>query len=471
MPSQIPRRVGCMIHRIAIFLLLLRCIAPCVYASDAEDLYRKHITNIEPNSVTQLEGYLFSSASFIPSSQSSPAITGALKRAHFQAKIQIFDKVLSRKYNFEGLGVDESLEGQFTVALRNVLREGTHLDLSGLQVVFQAKSPVVSRCVLAFSVENLEGFLSSNPDVRQLILESAFKGNYELDPVVVAELSSVDQFAKVVSFWSHILESNYQCEGFSDALNYKPISKFPNGISRKELLVEDGFKSISLREGLQYSSLFLNFPTYARSMAEKARLENFPVTESVFLYFGACYPIEMPDQIHCAAALEDRGFSSLIPKHAGSFAFIDEANAVRLTGTKNLDFILTSLGGFRLIDSNFKSPAYKGGDIAFFSDPPDLISAEILYSKVIEESISSNACNMLGRCYALNGSPVKAVVLLTQAIIINPTHPYAGANLALALQSNGLTDEAINQAHRALENPDISDFGKNELKNLLNRIQ
>jgi hypothetical protein len=78
-----------MIHRIAIFLLLLRCIAPCVYASDAEDLYRKHITNIEPNSVTQLEGYLFSSASFIPSSQSSPAITGALKRAHFQAKIQI----------------------------------------------------------------------------------------------------------------------------------------------------------------------------------------------------------------------------------------------------------------------------------------------------------------------------------------------------------------------------------------------
>ena len=78
---------------------------------------------------------------------------------------------------------------------------------------------------------------------------------------------------------------------------------------------------------------------------------------------------------------------------------------------------------------------------------------------------------MLGRCYALNGSPVKAVVLLTQAIIINPTHPYAGANLALALQSNGFTDEAINHAHRALENPDISDFGKNELKNLLNRIQ
>jgi tetratricopeptide (TPR) repeat protein len=460
-----------MIHRIAIFLLLLRCIAPCVYASDAEDLYRKHITNIEPNSVTQLEGYLFSSASFIPSSQSSPAITGALKRAHFQAKIQIFDKVLSRKYNFEGLGVDESLEGQFTVALRNVLREGTHLDLSGIQVVFQAKSQAVSKCVMAMPIENLEGFLSSDLDARQLILASAFNGNYELDPVLVSELSTVDQFEKVTSFWCRSLELNYQSEGLSDTLNYKPISKFPNGIVRKELLVEDGFKSISFREGLQYCSLFLNFPTYARSMAEKARLENFPVTESVFLYFGACYPIEMPDQIHCAAALEGRGLLSLISKHAGRFASIDEANTVCLTGTKNLDFILTSLGGFRLIDSNLKSPAYREGGIAFSSDPPDLISAERLYSKAIEESISSNACNMLGRCYALNGSPVKAVVLLTQAIIINPTHPYAGANLALALQSNGLTDEAINQAHRALENPDISDFGKNELKNLLNRIQ
>ena len=462
---------GCLIGRICICVVLLGSITIRGHASDAAQVYRDHIRDIKANSVTQLEGYLFSSSSFTPRSQSSAAMDGALKRSHFQAKIQILDKILAKKFVFKSLGLDESLEAQFISSLRQVILQKESLDLSGLEVVFEARSHTEAKCVLALPSGNLDSVLSTNQDVRQLILRSAFAGNYRLDPIVVAELSSIGQFAEVVSYWIKSLELEYKCEGFRDALDFKPISKFPKGIGRKELLVEDGFKNISLREGLQYSSLFLNFPPYARSMAEKARLENFPVTESVFLYFGACYPIEMPDQIHCAASLNNRKLPPLLSKHAGSFVFIDETDAVRPTGATNLDFILSSSGGFRLIDSNLKSPAYERGNTAFFSNPPDLISAEILYSKAIEESVSSNACNMLGRCYALNGSPVKAVVLLTQAIIINPRHPYAGANLALALQTNGLTDEAISQAHRALENPDISEFGKNELKNLLNSIQ
>lgn len=461
----------CLIGRICICVVLLGSIPIRGHASDAAQVYRDHIRDVKANSVTQLEGYLFSSSSFTPRSQSSAAMDGALKRSHFQAKIQILDKILARKFVFESLGLDGSLETQFISSLRQVILREVSFDLSGLEVVFEARSPTGAKCVLALPSGYLDSVLSSNQDVRQLILGSAFSGNYRLDPIVVAELSSIDQFAEVVSYWIKSLELEYQCEGFRDVLDFKPISTFPKGIGRKELLVEDGFKNISFREGLQYSSLFLNFPPYVRSVAEKARLENFPVTESVFLYLGACYPIGTPDQIHCAASLEDRGLSSLIPKSAGSFAFIDGADAGRPTGAKNLDFILSSSGGFRLIDSNSKSPAYERGNAAFFSNPPDLISAENLYSEAIEESVSSNVCNMLGRCYALNGSPVKAVVLLTQAIIINPRHPYAGANLALALQENGLTVEAISQAYRALENPDISEFGKNELKNLLNSTQ
>jgi hypothetical protein len=458
-------------RRVAICFLLLRCITVSGYASDAVELYRKHITEIQPNSVTQLEGYLFSSASFIPRSQSSTAISGALKRAHFQAKIQIFDRVFAQKYNFEGLGLDEGLEGQFTASLRNVLSEGTHLDLSGLQTVFQAKSEAVSKCVLAIPIENLEGFLSSDLDARQLILASAFKGNYELDPVVVSELSTFDQFEKVTSFWCRSLELNYQSEGFSDALNYKPISQLPKGLGRIGLLREDGFNAMNLQQGLKYSSLFLNFPPYARAIAEKARLENCPVTESVFLYFGACYPVRLPEQVYCLKSVQGRGLSSFIHENAGIFAYAGDTDALHSPSALNLNFIMSSGGGFRLVDPSGESPNYVKAGEAFFFVPPDLKLAEKLYSEALEDLISSNTCNMLGRCYTLNNVPVKAVVLLTQATIMNPKHPYAAANLALALHANGLTDEAINQAHRALENPDISDFGKNELKNLLNRIQ
>ena len=441
------------------------------YASDAAELYRKHIAEILPNSVTQLEGYLFSSASFIPRSRSSATISGALKRANFQAKIQIFERVFAQKYRFEGLGLDEALEGQFVASLRNVLHEGMHIDLSGLQTVFQAKSEAVSKCVLAIPIENLEVFLSSDLDARQLILESAFNGNYNLDPVVVSELSTFEQFEKVTSFWCHSLELNYQSEGFSDALNYKPISHLPKGLGQIGLLREGGFNAMSLRQGLKYSSLFLNFPSYARIIAEKARLENCPVTESVFLYFGASYPVRLPDQVYCLKSVQGRGLSSLIHENAGIFAYAGGTDALHSQSAINLNFILSSGGGFRIADSSSESADYFKAEEAFFSSPPELNAAEALYAKALEDSISSNTCNMLGRCYMLNRSLVKAVSLLTQATSMNPNHPYAAANLALALHANGLTDEAINQAHRALENPDISDFGKNELKNLLNRIQ
>ena len=460
-----------LIRRIGICVLLFRCITVVGYASDSVELYRKHTAEILPNSVTQLEGYLFSSASFIPRSQSSTAISGALKRASFQAKIQIFDRVFAQKYRFEGLGLDEALEGQFVASLRNVLHEGMHIDLSGLQTVFQAKSEAVSKCVLAIPIENLEGFLSSDLDARHLILQSAFNGNYELDPVVVSELSTFEQFEKVTSFWCHSLELNYQSEGFRDATNYKPISHLPKGLGQIGLLQEDGFNAISLRQGLKYSSLFLNFPSYARIIAEKARLENCPVTESVFLYFGASYPVRLPDQVYCLKSVQGRGLSSLIHENAGIFAYAGGTDALHSQSAINLNFILSSGGGFRIADSSSESADYFKAEEAFFSSPPELNAAEALYAKALEDSISSNTCNMLGRCYMLNRSLVKAVSLLTQATSMNPNHPYAATNLALALHMNGQVDEAVMQAHLAIKNPSISEWSKLELESLLNSIQ
>ena len=460
-----------LIRRIGICGLLLTSITANGYGYYAAELYRRHITEIQPNSVTQLEGYLFSSASSIPRGHSSTAITGALKRAHFKAKIQILDKVLPRKYNFESFGLDESLEERFTASLRNVLYNNTNNDLSGLQVVFQANSKALSKCVLALPVENLKDLLLSNQDIRRLILDSAFGGNYTLDPVVVAELSSVNQLAKVINFWSRSLELNYQCEGFSDALNYKPIFRLPKGLEQTHLLREGRFQALSFMEGLKYSSLFLNFPPYVRAIAQKAISENYPVTENVFLYFGACYSVRLPDQILCATSLKDRGLGVFIPKYAGSFAYVGDIEAINFPSATNLNSILSSGGGFRLVDSGSESPNYVKAEEAFYSAPPDLKLAEMLYAEALEDSISSTICNMLGRCYTLNRSTASAVALLTQATVMNQNHPYASANLALALHAHGMTNEAVEQAHLAMQNESISEWARLELKNLLNRIQ
>lgn len=463
--------IAILIRCIGIYALFLRCIAVIGYASDAAEIYHKHITEIQPNSITQTEGYLFSSASFIPRSQSSAAISGALKRAHFQAKIQIFDRVFAQKYNFKDHGLDEGLEGQFIVSLRSVLHEGQHLELSGIQVVFQRKSKAVSKCVLALPIENITDFLSSDLDARELILASAFNGNYDLDPVVVSELSTFDQFEKVTSFWCHSLELNYQSEGFSNVTNYKPISYLPKGLAQTWLLREDGFREMSLQQGLKYSSLFLNFPPYARAIAEKARLENCPVTESVFLYFGASYPVKLPDQVYCLKSVQGRGLSSYINEKAGIFAYAGDTDAIHSPSASNLNSILSSGGGFRIVDPSTESANYFKADEAFFSSPPELNIAETLYAKALEDSISSNTCNMLGRCYMLNHSLVKAVSLLTQAAFMNPNHPYAASNLALALHMNGQIDEAVRQAHLAMENPFISEWSKLELESLLDTAQ
>lgn len=472
MTSSLCRAIASsLIGRVCILALSLCITATRGQASEAAQVYRDHFGDVKANSVTQLEGYLFSSASFIPRSQTSAAVNGALKRSHFQAKIQIVDKLLAKKIDFEDVGLDGSLEGQFISSLRQVFLQEIAFDLSGLEVVFEAQSQTEVNCVLAIPLGYLDDVLPSNQDARQLILASAFSGNYALDPIVVAELSRVDQFTEVVRYWSKLLELKYDCEGLSDAINFKPIPELPKGMGRTELLLEDGFKAMSLRQGLKYSSLFLNFPPYARAIAEKARLENCAVTETVFLYFGACFSVKLPDQIYCFESLEERGFSKLIPDFAGSFHFVGNAEKADSTASSNLDSILSSSGGFRLIDSNLESLAYQCGNDSFFLNPTDLRMAEVFYSKAVEETISSNVCNMLGRCYALNGSTAKAVALLNQAVAINSKHPYAGANLALALHLNDFNDEAIEQAQRALENPEISEWGEQELNNLLLNVQ
>ena len=100
--------------------------------------------------------------------------------------------------------------------------------------------------------------------VRGLILASAFNGNYDLDPVVVSELSTFDQFEKVTSFWCHSLELNYQGRDELEQCNKLQTNfLFADG-PRRHGYCEKWIQGNSLQQGLKYSSLFLNFPPYAR---------------------------------------------------------------------------------------------------------------------------------------------------------------------------------------------------------------
>jgi len=55
----------------------------------------------------------------------------------------------------------------------------------------------------------------------------------------------------------------------------------------------------------------------------------------------------------------------------------------------------------------------------------------------LEENISADACNMIGRSLHLMDKNLLAIPFYLHALALNSYHPYAGANLSVALQKVG----------------------------------
>lgn len=128
--------------------------------------------------------------------------------------------------------------------------------------------------------------------------------------------------------------------------------------------------------------------------------------------------------------------------------------------------IVESAGHLPVEASAIKTKAYDEAWKLFTAESPNLTNSLQYAIQSLEEGLTADALNLVGRIYMLQGDLVLAIPFLEQARYLESTHPYATGNLALALFAFGEKTIAVNVATSAMGDPRTA----NDLKNKLNAI-
>jgi len=386
-------------------------------ATEAFKIFDEFRDSIERAPVFEKEGYLFASARVTPRSDTSAALEGALKKARFQAKLQMLDYAIGQEVDLKAFDVEESLFPHLQSALRHFFLEGRSLELKGIETVWEQKETDYSTSILAVPIKVVKelNFPREADWSREIIHAAIFEGA-NFDPFLVSELAEPDEMAAVMDFWIRYLEQHVGAGELRRAVTGLPVREIPKGVLSQEQLNNESFWDLSVRESLKYFPLFLNHPGYCRALAGKATAEGFRGSKIVFYGIGATFPIANADQAYCASMFSGSGFNWPLPHQSGSLPSV-ELDPAGLQGLippeGTLARIILSQGGYKLSEpaSESEDRSYQLGVDAFFSNPPDLEKAQGFFMEAVETSPSSNACNMLGRCFTLNGQSRLGAIL------------------------------------------------------------
>jgi hypothetical protein len=143
----------------------------------------------------------------------------------------------------------------------------------------------------------------------------------------------------------------------------------------------------------------------------------------------------------------------------------DGANANELPPACRL--IAESAGHLPVQCSAVRNASFDEAWRQFSASPPDLTNALQLAMQSLEEAFTADAANLAGRIYMLQGKSGLAVPFLEQARFLEPQHPYAQGNLALALYAAGENQIAAKIAIQAIDSPRTPDNLKKSLKKFI----
>jgi hypothetical protein len=340
-----------------------------------------------------------------------------------------------------------------------------------VEVVVERKERTVCKSILSIPISQVpELDVPPRFDWSAAIVNSALAGRVDADPILVTELSAGKDFDDILSYWLDYLKTKFKAGELAQAIDGQAISEIPSGVLALDKLDKEPLRSLTLQDTLKYFPLFLNHSRFNKLLAEKALEQGFANTAPVFLYIGATFPIANIEQQYCASELALRGLNHPLPMQAGLFPSVGIDDSVHSEALKQEGIytrILLSEGGFKLIDMDSDSDDYQAGVSAFSSEPPDIFLAEASFLAALERGVSADVCNMLGRCLSLNKNYRSGAIFLIQASLMDPFHPYAAANLVLALDAGGFPNDAQQMAAWAASNSQISEWGFSVLKKYL----
>lgn len=417
--------------------------------------------------IFETNNWVYSFKKVSPKTDSEKSKDFALKRAILLSRLSLIDYIIGNKVDKIEIVKHPSLRKYLDDAVRFHYND-KKLDSSGLIKVYTNLSDNFVSVVMALPKKSLNQFrvISANKLIDEIV-ENSFKKRANNNPFLIIEVSKGKFPLECIEYLLDFFEGSYRSNWLSEYYYNKEVHEFPDGFFLEDFLESKKFSHGNCFENLAYIKYFCSHPSFFKSLGDQFKKENLLQCAQYLYFFGSILPNHDSQALECFNNLTDTKLRNISSSREtfynqqidSSPVFIEDKNY------KNFSKIIQSLGLFRLVNSNAENKDYLSGVEEFNSEPPQIEVAIESFKKSLENDITANSCNYLGRCFVHLEKWKIARIFFMQATRIDEKHPYAMANLAICYKSIGMDEEALRIAQEAIKGNYLDDWAVQEIKN------
>ena len=445
-----------------IFLFVLKVIP--AHAGKMADIYKSNKDEIINKQLVLKKGFYFSYGKSKLASSSELSKEFAIEKADLIAHSRFFDYLKDRI---------RWPERFLPVLIQNVFNQykkttGTHFSTSEVvRIDYGQLENDIFFVVLGVPEDKLSG-----PDITyqtiQKKLDTSFNNNAKsIDLFTYLEICPEGRIAPVVDQLSKQLKDKYGAN-LDAVISSKPVAELGKLWKKGVTFTQKELQALS-RDNLLY---ILNQKPYDPAvcyfLAKWFSDNGYSRSAKLFYNRGAVWPIYSKYNKWCTEKINEP-FSSSPPSFPQILPKKIKKDISRQMVQNKFEFgilgnlIVKGSGRLPISDSKNKQKLYLEATKLFFSESPQIELALEKYIMSLQEGITSDACNMIGRCLQLKRELLLAIPFYMQAITLNPKHPYAGANLVVSLFDAGEIGQAKTLAQTVLKNPKLSNWGRKQI--------
>jgi len=445
------------------FFALLLC--NFCYSKDAGVSFSEFKDSILKGGISTHDDWVFShsKANFRKNTSTSKNI--ASNRASYIAKIQILDSLIEKRIDWKSVSLPPSLQPKFVQLVRTNALD-VALDLSGIQQVHSAFHNSHASAVLALPKEKY--ILDVNFTLLRVVnrlLDEAFTHNYKHGLEMILELENGKKNPdEILEYLSGFFAYKYEIEIVNKPSYSGEVNQIPDGFLVKHLLSDSKFTSLSWKEKLDYFPYFFCHPQFFYIIANDLEKNDLNATAQSFYFWGSRLINYEGFSGKCYESIKQKRYKLHTNENGNSSPLSSLKALPQKFDFKEYGKILNSLGLLRLPNSDNQNKDYIKALDQFHDEPPNVEGALEYLKKSLENDITADACNYLGRCLVLLDQHELAQVFFMQASHIDEKHPYAMANLAICYNSLGNKEAALSTARSAMEDGHLDDWAVGELK-------
>ena len=391
--------------------------------------------------------YSYGEASFNPSSKLSR------RNAYMAAETEALNRLLEHVL-IQRIIVPESLsplKSQLLSALKAAYFSSLRLNVQGVQVWRRNSGESRSWCIIKVPEKSLAHIHQINGRIDDLFLKETRTNNIRAHPALIYECLSL-HYSKYAN--KELLKWLFATPGLGNIKNILSeysLDQIPLlWWSEKEKFLPQELSSVGDAKLLELLNQGVLLDWCRAELCKEWKRRGY-IRFSAKICELLSGNVAKPDPLFLTQVLE--------------YASTDGPNLADIPGKPLFSFLLKLKAFAPLRNHKVSDDAiWQEAQRVFGRKNADFDKIYALCLRSIAERPSADAFNLMGRCLQLQKkSSAAALLSYGQALRMDPSHPYASANIALLAHKEGASSLAKTAARFAMDNPKLAPWARSEL--------